>query len=148
MKAAVQQSASVVRVRPSGVNSINWAPIVAQIVYYFAAGGALGAPHVRVAFSVPTGNFGNIFAGYVAKRMGLPIERLIIATNVNDILAPYASATGRYEMRGVHTTSSPSMDIQISSNFEPGCSSKPMGRDRVGVRRLMAELGNPAPIRH
>ena len=71
----------------SGVNSINWARIVAQIVYYFTAAVALGAPHRPVTFIVPTGNFGDIFAGYVAKRMGLPVERLVIATNVNDILA-------------------------------------------------------------
>ncbi len=75
------------RVRLSGVNSINWARIVAQTVYYFTAAVALGAPHRKVAFTVPTGNFGDIYAGYVAARMGLPIERLVIATNVNDILA-------------------------------------------------------------
>ena len=74
------------RVHLSGVNSINWGRIVAQIVYYFVAAVALGAPHRPVSFTVPTGNFGNIFAGYAAKRMGLPIERLVIATNVNDIL--------------------------------------------------------------
>ena len=74
------------RVRLSGVNSINWARIVAQVVYYFTAAVALGAPHRKVAFTVPTGNFGDIFAGYVAARMGLPIDRLVIATNVNDIL--------------------------------------------------------------
>ena len=75
------------RVRLSGVNSINWARIVAQVVYYFTAAVALGAPHRKVAFTVPTGNFGDVFAGYVAQRMGLPVERLVIATNVNDILA-------------------------------------------------------------
>ena len=75
------------RVRLSGVNSINWARIVAQIVYYFTAAVSLGAPHRKVAFTVPTGNFGDIYAGYVAQRMGLPIDRLVIATNVNDILA-------------------------------------------------------------
>jgi threonine synthase len=104
-------------VRLSGVNSINWARIVAQVVYYFTAAATLGAPHRKVAFTVPTGNFGDIFAGYVAARMGLPIDRLVIATNVNDILAR-TLATGSYEVREVVATSSPSMDIQVSSNFE------------------------------
>ena len=103
--------------RLSGVNSINWARILAQIVYYFVAAVALGAPDRPVSFAVPTGNFGDILAGYYAKRMGLPIERLIIATNENDILAR-ALASGRYEPRGVKATQSPSMDIQVSSNFE------------------------------
>ena len=105
------------RLAITGVNSINWARIVAQVVYYFTAAVALGAPRVPVAFSVPTGNFGDVFAGYVAKQMGLPVAKLIVATNVNDILAR-TLATGRYEIRGVHATTSPSMDIQISSNFE------------------------------
>ena len=105
------------RVRLSGVNSINWARIVAQVVYYFTAAATLGAPHRKVAFTVPTGNFGDIFAGYVAQRMGLPVDRLVIATNVNDILAR-TLATGTYEVREVTATSSPSMDIQVSSNFE------------------------------
>jgi len=105
------------RVNLSGVNSINWARIVAQAVYYFTAAVALGAPHRAVAFSVPTGNFGDIYAGYVAQRLGLPIERLTIATNVNDILARVL-ATGSYELRDVMPTSSPSMDIQVASNFE------------------------------
>lgn len=101
----------------SGVNSINWGRIVAQIVYYFTAAAALGAPHRKISFTVPTGNFGDIFAGYCARRMGLPIDRLIIATNRNDILARTLE-TGRYEARGVEKTISPSMDIEISSNFE------------------------------
>jgi threonine synthase len=105
------------RVQLSGVNSINWARIVAQVTYYFTAAAALGAPDEAVSFSVPTGNFGDIFAGYVARRMGLPIKQLIIASNENDIL-PRTVATGAYEMKGVVATSSPSMDIQISSNFE------------------------------
>ena len=105
------------QVRLSGVNSINWARIVAQAVYYFTAAVALGAPHRKVAFTVPTGNFGDMFAGYVATRMGLPIDRLVIATNVNDILVR-TLATGAYEMRDVVATTSPSMDIQVSSNFE------------------------------
>lgn len=105
------------RHRLAAVNSINWARIMAQVVYYFTAAVALGAPDRAVSFTVPTGNFGDIFAGYVAKRMGLPVERLVIATNVNDILAR-ALATGRYEPAGVVPTASPSMDIQVSSNFE------------------------------
>ena len=104
-------------VRLSGVNSINWARIVAQAVYYFTAAVALGAPHRKVAFTVPTGNFGDIYAGYVASRMGLPVDRLVVATNVNDILAR-TFATGSYELRDVMATTSPSMDIQVSSNFE------------------------------
>jgi threonine synthase len=104
-------------VRLSGVNSINWGRIVAQIVYYFTSAVALGAPYRPVSFTVPTGNFGDIFAGYCAKAMGLPIEKLVIATNANDILRR-AIDTGRYEMEGVAPTISPSMDIQISSNFE------------------------------
>src|SRR6201992_1083086 len=101
----------------SGVNSINWARIVAQIVYYFTSAAALGAPVRSVDFTVPTGNFGDIFAGFAAKRMGLPIRRLRIASNVNDILAR-TLATGSYELREVVATASPSMDIQVSSNFE------------------------------
>jgi threonine synthase len=126
------------RVRLSGVNSINWGRIVAQIVYYFAAAVALGAPHRPVTFTVPTGNFGNIFAGYAAKRMGLPIQQLIVATNVNDILHRTLRA-GRYEVRGVTPTSSPSMDIQVSSNFER-LLFEIEGRDSAAVRRLMAGL--------
>jgi threonine synthase len=105
------------RVGLSGVNSINFARIAAQVVYYFVAAAALGAPHRKVAFTVPTGNFGDVFAGYVAAQMGLPVDRLTVATNVNDILAR-TIATGTYEVRGVVATASPSMDIQVSSNFE------------------------------
>ncbi|MEL6435579.1 MAG: threonine synthase [Pseudomonadota bacterium] len=101
----------------SGVNSINWARIMAQIVYYFTSSAALGGPDRPISYSVPTGNFGDIFAGYCAKRMGLPIGDLVIATNDNDIL-DRTIKTGVYEMRGVVKTTSPSMDIQISSNFE------------------------------
>jgi threonine synthase len=126
------------RVRLSGVNSINWARIVAQVVYYFTAAVALGAPHRKVAFTVPTGNFGDIFAGYVAGRMGLPVERLTIATNVNDILARTLK-TGTYEVRGVTATASPSMDIQVSSNFERLLFDA-YGRDPAPVRGLMASL--------
>ena len=126
------------RVRLAGVNSINWARIVAQVTYYFAAAVALGAPHRRVAFSVPTGNFGDIFAGYVARCMGLPIADLVIASNENDIL-PRTLQTGVYEMRGVVATSSPSMDIQISSNFERYLF-EASGRDDGYVRGVMGSL--------
>lgn len=105
------------RFRISAVNSINWARLMAQIVYYFAAALQLGAPQRKTAFSVPTGNFGDVFAGYVAAQMGLPIERLIVATNVNDILHR-ALANGDYSAGDVTPTAAPSMDIQISSNFE------------------------------
>ncbi len=101
------------------VNSINWARILAQVVYYFYAWGRVtgGNPTRKLSFSVPTGNFGDIFAGYVALRMGLPVERLILATNRNDILSRFVNS-GVYQALDVHHTISPSMDIQISSNFE------------------------------
>ena len=105
------------RFRISAVNSINWARLMAQVVYYFAAALQLGGPGRKVAFSVPTGNFGDVFAGHVAARMGLPIERLIVATNVNDILHRALSA-GDYSAGTVTPTAAPSMDIQVSSNFE------------------------------
>lgn len=101
----------------SAVNSINWARLMAQVVYYFWAALRLGAPERAVAFSVPTGNFGDVFAGYVAAQMGLPVERLIVATNVNDILHR-ALAKGDYSIGEVTPTAAPSMDIQVSSNFE------------------------------
>jgi threonine synthase len=101
----------------SAVNSINWARLMAQVVYYFYAAVRLGAPERPVAFSVPTGNFGDVFAGYVAARMGLPVAKLIVATNVNDILHRALSA-GDYSCGTVTPTAAPSMDIQVSSNFE------------------------------
>ncbi|MFM9829332.1 MAG: threonine synthase [Sphingomonas sp.] len=101
----------------SAVNSINWARLMAQIVYYFYAAVRLGAPERPVAFAVPTGNFGDVFAGYVAAKMGLPVAKLIVATNVNDILHR-ALSTGDYSAGTVTPTHSPSMDIQVSSNFE------------------------------
>ncbi|MDB5650691.1 MAG: thrC [Hyphomicrobiales bacterium] len=122
----------------SGVNSINWARVVAQVVYYFTSAVVLGAPHRKISYTVPTGNFGDILAGFIAKRMGLPIERLVIATNENDILARTLDE-GVYEVRGVHATQSPSMDIQVSSNFErllfDAC-----GHDAGAVRGLMSSL--------
>ncbi len=122
----------------SGVNSINWARIMAQIVYYFSASVSLGAPDRPISFTVPTGNFGDIFAGYAAKRMGLPIDRLVIATNDNDILARTLES-GRYETRKVVETTSPSMDIQISSNFER-LLFEAADRDAALVRREMESL--------
>lgn len=122
----------------AGVNSINWGRVMAQIVYFFTSALALGGPDRSVAFSVPTGNFGDIFAGYVAGRMGLPIARLLIATNVNDILAR-TLATGRYEVGEVTQTISPSMDIQVSSNFERLLYDA-YSRDGEAVRSLMGSL--------
>ena len=122
----------------SGVNSINWARVAAQAVYYFTAAVALGGPHRPVSFSVPTGNFGDILAGWVAKRMGLPIDRLMIGTNANDILAR-TLRSGAYEIKGVEPTTSPSMDIQISSNFERLLFDA-YDRNGEAIRRLMASL--------
>ena len=126
------------RVKLSGVNSINWARIMSQVVYYFTAALSLGGPDRKISFTVPTGNFGDIFAGYVAKKMGLPIDRLVIATNDNDILARTLK-TGRYEMKGVKATTSPSMDIQVSSNFER-LLFEAYDRDDAAVRRSMDGL--------
>jgi len=122
------------------INSINWARILAQIVYYFYAWGRLsgGDPGFRVSFAVPTGNFGDIFAGYLAKRMGLPIDRLLIATNRNDILTRFVTG-GPYAAGEVHPTLSPAMDIQIASNFERYLYFL-VGEDPEIVRALLAEL--------
>jgi len=123
------------------VNSINWARILAQMVYYFYAWGRLsgGDPGHKVSFSVPTGNFGDVFAGYMAKRMGLPVERLIIATNRNDILSRFVHS-GVYEAGEVHPTLSPAMDIQIASNFERYLYYL-TGEDPAAVRALIEEMG-------
>ena len=104
-------------IKLTGVNSINWARIMSQIVYYFTSAVSLGAPKCSINFTVPTGNFGDIFAGYVAKKMGLPIDKLVIASNQNDILHR-TLVTGEYRKRGLKQTISPSMDIQVASNFE------------------------------
>jgi threonine synthase len=138
LKAMFNHHAFCDRVRLSGVNSINWARIIAQVVYYFTSAAALGAPHRKLAYTVPTGNFGNIYAGYIAVRMGLPIDRLVIATNINDILTR-TIATGTYELRNVAPTSSPSMDIQVASNFER-LLFELYDRDGGAVRELMAKL--------
>ncbi|WP_341704661.1 threonine synthase [Ferrovibrio sp.] len=126
------------RVGLTAVNSINWARVMAQIVYYVTAALSLGGPDRAPAFCVPTGNFGDIFAGYAAARMGLPVAKLIVATNRNDILARFFSG-GAYRKDGVTATISPSMDIQIASNFERLLFDM-HGRDGGEVRRLMAEL--------
>jgi len=126
------------RMRLAGVNSINWGRILAQIVYYATSALALGAPDRAVSFTVPTGNFGDILAGYAARNMGLPVERLVIATNVNDILYRTLT-TGRYEVTGVRATTSPSMDIQVSSNFERLLFDA-LERDAEALRGLMDRL--------
>jgi len=128
----------------SGVNSINFARIAAQIVYYFTAAAALGAPRRSVAFATPTGNFGDAYAGYAAHRMGLPIERILVAVNANDMLAR-ALASGRYERGAVTPTSSPAMDIQAASNFERyyfEC----VGRDPVETTSAFEAFGAGAAI--
>ena len=122
----------------SAVNSINWARIMAQIVYYFAAGLALGAPGRPVSFAVPTGNFGNVYAGYAAKAMGLPVERLVVASNKNDILARFLES-GDMAMEGVEPSYSPSMDIQVSSNFERLLFDL-MGRDGAALGEVMTRF--------
>ncbi|MBI2236298.1 MAG: threonine synthase [Magnetospirillum sp.] len=122
----------------SAVNSINWARVMAQVVYYFHAAVALGAPDVTVDFAVPTGNFGNVFAGFVAKMMGLPIDRLIVGSNTNDILTRFFEG-GVMKTEGVVPTLSPSMDIQVSSNFERLVFHY-LGHDGAAVERLMGEF--------
>ena len=117
VKRMFADEALTAKVDIGAVNSINWARLMAQVVYYFYAALQLGAPDRKVAFSVPTGNFGDVFAGYVAAKMGLPVERLIVATNKNDILAR-AIRDGDYSVGESHATITPSMDIQVSSNFE------------------------------
>jgi len=140
VKAMFADEEARTRLNLGAVNSINWARLMAQIVYYFYAGVALGAPHRKVAFSVPTGNFGDVFAGYVASRMGLPIERLIVATNVNDILARALSG-GDYSCATVTPTAAPSMDIQVSSNFERLLFDL-SGRDGPALAAMMREFEN------
>lgn len=122
----------------SAVNSINWARLMAQVVYYFYAAVRLGGPDRKVAFSVPTGNFGDVFAGYVAAQMGLPIARLVVATNVNDILHR-ALTSGDYSAGTVTATATPSMDIQVSSNFERLLFDL-AGRDGAAITGMMGEF--------
>jgi threonine synthase len=128
----------------SGVNSINWARIAAQTVYYFASAAALGAPRRPVAYAVPTGNFGDAFAGYVASRMGLPVERLIVATNGNDIMSRMVE-TGRYARGPVMATQSPAMDIQAASNFER-LYFEGVGHEGVETARAMRAFGEGGGI--
>ncbi len=138
VKAMFNHTAFRDEVTLSAVNSINWARIMAQVVYYFWAALRLGAPDRPVGFSVPTGNFGNVFAGYVAKKMGLPIERFMIGSNSNDILTRFFE-TGAMTMDGVRPTISPSMDIQVSSNFERLLFDL-MDRDGAALDRLMKQF--------
>ncbi len=125
-------------VQLAGVNSINWGRVLAQVVYYFSAAVSLGAPLRKVSFAVPTGNFGDIFAGYIARQMGLPIDRLIVATNQNDILHRTLT-TGEQRKEGVKASISPSMDIQVSSNFERALFDA-YGRDGAVVAAQMDDL--------
>jgi len=122
----------------SAVNSINWARVMAQIVYYFTTAVSLGGPDRPVSFSVPSGNFGDIYAGYCASKMGLPIDQLIVATNRNDILSRFFN-TGKYIKEGVDPTISPSMDIQVSSNFERFLF-EIYGRNGADIKELMRQL--------
>jgi threonine synthase len=138
LKALLGDPALRERLNLAAVNSINWGRIMAQAVYYVSAALALGAPWRRVAFAVPTGNFGDVYAGYVAARMGLPLAQLIVATNRNDILARFF-ASGVYEGGAVVPTTSPSMDIQVASNFERLLADL-QGRDGRAVSALMAEF--------
>ena len=145
VKALFNDGALRDRLDLTGINSINWTRILVQMVYYFTAGVALGAPYRRIAFAVPTGNFGDIFAGYAAKRMGLPVKRLVLATNLNNSLAR-AFATGIFEPRDVIATSSPAMDIQLASNFER-LLFELAGREPKRVRSLMEELRKTGSFR-
>ncbi len=122
----------------SAVNSINWARVMAQIVYYFTTAVSLGGPDRPISFSVPSGNFGDIYAGYCASKMGLPIDQLIVATNRNDILSRFFN-TGKYIKEGVDPTISPSMDIQVSSNFERFLF-EIYGRNGADIKELMRQL--------
>ena len=125
-------------VRLAGVNSINWGRVLAQVVYYFSSAVALGAPHRKVSFTVPTGNFGDIFAGYIAKRMGLPVDKLVVATNQNDILHRCLTGHGYHKGETIPSIS-PSMDIQVSSNFERALFDA-YDREAPAIVQLMDEL--------
>jgi threonine synthase len=144
LKALFQDAQFAQAVDLSAVNSINFARIAAQAVYYFTAAVAVGAPHRPVSFAIPTGNFGDAFAGYVASRMGLPIERMIVATNTNDIVAR-AVEDGRYAKGGVTPTQSPSMDIQVASNFER-LYFEGVGRDGVETGRAFTAFAASGAI--
>jgi len=138
VKAMFNDAAFASRFPLAAVNSINWARLMFQIVYYFTTALSLGAPHRAISYAVPTGNFGDVFAGYVAAQMGLPIERLVVATNENDILHRALSA-GDYSQGVVQPTDAPSMDIQVSSNFERLLFDL-AGRDGVQLAARMAQF--------
>ncbi len=129
----------------AGVNSINWGRVLAQVVYYFSSAVSVGAPHRKVSFTVPTGNFGDIFAGFIAKQMGLPIDRLVIATNQNDILHRCMESND-YAKKGVKPSISPSMDIEVSSNFERALFWA-HDKDGAAVSSLMDELKTSGAFR-
>ena len=138
VKAMFNDAAFAARFPLAAVNSINWARLLFQVVYYFTSALSLGAPHRAVSYAVPTGNFGDVFAGYVAAQMGLPIERLVVATNRNDILHR-ALTSGDYSAGTVAPTDAPSMDIQVSSNFERLLFDL-SGRDAAALAAAMAEF--------
>lgn len=138
VKAMFNDAAFAARFPLAAVNSINWARLLFQVVYYFTSALSLGAPHRAVSYAVPTGNFGDVFAGYVAAQMGLPIERLVVATNRNDILHR-ALTSGDYSAGTVAPTDAPSMDIQVSSNFERLLFDL-SGRDGAALAAAMAEF--------
>ncbi len=138
VKAMLQHPEFLSGVRVMAVNSINWTRILAQIVYYFYAYLRITPTPEKIAFSVPTGNFGDIFAGYIAHKMGLPVAQLIVATNKNDILHRFFAAND-YSKQGVEASLSPSMDIQISSNFERLLFDL-YGQDSAAVATLMADF--------
>jgi len=128
------------RLHLSAVNSINWARVMAQVVYYVTSAARLTAGRAPVAFAVPTGNFGNVFAGYGAQRMGLPVAQFVVASNANDILTRFLQSAVM-EMSGVQPTISPSMDIQVSSNFER-LLFELWGRDGAAVAETMLRFRN------
>jgi threonine synthase len=138
VKAAFADTGFRDEVRLSAVNSINWARVMAQVVYYVTAHLQVAPDGGPVSFVVPTGNFGNILAGWAAKQMGLPVDRLVVASNRNDILTRFFS-TGTMELREVVPTTSPSMDIQVSSNLER-LLFEVLGRDGASVADLMARF--------
>jgi threonine synthase len=145
VKAMFNDAAFRSRLNLAAINSINWGRIMAQVVYYVSAALALGGPWRRVAFAVPTGNFGDVYAGYVAHKMGLPIAQLIVATNRNDILARFF-ASGSYSAGEVAPTMSPSMDIQVASNFERLLYDL-YGGDAAEVARLLREFAARKTLR-
>lgn len=145
VKASFADQAFLKGTRLIAVNSINWARIMAQVVYYVASAVAVGAPHRPVSFTVPSANFGNLFAGYIAQRMGLPVKQFVIATNANDILHRTISDND-FSKRELQATLAPSMDIVVSSNFER-LLFEAYGRDADAVRRLLEQFQNaPAEI--